>query len=53
MLADEITTDLRNIRGHAIALAAKKGHPVTLALSSKGISYGAITAAPSGSVDTS
>jgi len=53
MLADEITTDLRNIRGHAIALAAKNGHPVTLALSSKGISYGAITAAPSGSVDTS
>jgi len=29
------------------------GHLVTLALSSKGISYGAITANPSGSVDTS
>ena len=53
MLADEITTDLRNIRQQAIALAAKSGHPVTVALFSKGISYGAITAAPSGSVDTS
>src|SRR5204863_4810392 len=53
MLADEITGDLRNIRQQAIAQAAQSGHSVTLPLTSKGISYGAITAAPSGSVDTS
>ena len=53
MLADEITTDLRNIRQQAITLAAQRGHSVTLPLRSKGINYGTITAAPSGTVDTS
>ena len=53
MLADEITTDLRNIRQQAITKAAKSGHSVTLSLQSKGINYGSISASPSGSVDTS
>jgi hypothetical protein len=53
MLADEITTDLRNTRREAIAQAAKSGRSVTLPLKSKGINYGSITASPSGSVDTS
>jgi hypothetical protein len=53
MLADEITVDLRNIRQQAIARAVSGGHPVTLPLTSKGISYGAVTATASGSVDTS
>jgi hypothetical protein len=53
MLADEITTDLRNTRQQAIAQAAKTGRSVTLPLNSRGIKYGAITASPSGSVDTS
>ncbi len=53
MLADEITTDLRNIRVQAISQAAKTRQPVTLPLNSKGIHYGSIAASPSGSVDTS
>jgi len=48
MLADEITTDLRNIRRQAITQAAKSGHPVTLALKSKAINYGSITASAGG-----
>jgi len=53
MLADEITGDLRNIRQQAIVAAVKSGRSVTLALTSKGVNYGAITAGPSGLVDTS
>lgn len=53
MLADEITADLRNIRQLALQKAAKSGHAVTLPLTSKGINYGAITASPAGTVDTS
>src|SRR5262249_16965016 len=58
MLADEITSDLRAIRQQAVdeALKSPSNHPVTKALSSKGISYGAITATRRGtnvSVDTS
>src|SRR5215813_10458611 len=53
MLADEITTDLRNIRTRAILQARHAHHPVTLRLSSKGISYGSITAHPDASVNTS
>src|SRR6266699_388806 len=40
MLADEITTDLRNIRQRAITQAGKSGHSGTLPLTSKGINYG-------------
>ncbi len=53
MLADEITTDLRNIQQRAITQAASSGRSVTLPLVSKGISYGTITASSTGSVDTS
>jgi hypothetical protein len=53
MLADEITTDLRNIRQEAITQAARTSRPVTLQLRSKGISYGSISASAGGVVDTS
>ncbi len=53
MLADEITQDLRAIQADAIAEAQDQGEDVTLRLVSKGILYGAITAHPDGSVDTS
>ena len=52
MLADEMTADLRTIRTRALA-QAKQGGLVTMPLSSKGISYGSITAKPDGTVDTS
>jgi mono/diheme cytochrome c family protein len=53
MLADEITTDLRAIRDHAIADAIKKQRPVKKPLVGKGINYGFITGNPDGSADTS
>ncbi len=53
MLADEITTDLRNIRNVAVVRAAQMRRTVTLPLRSKGIDYGSITAHADGSVDTS
>jgi len=53
MLADEITADLRATRMAALAEAQQGGRDVTRELRSKGISYGAITARPNGSVDTS
>jgi hypothetical protein len=53
MLGDEITTDLRNIRAQALAAAQSAGTPQTRALTSKGISYGSITANPNGTFNTS
>ncbi len=53
MLADEITTDLRNIRAQAIADARRFFIPITRGLFSKGIGYGFITAFPNGTVNTS
>ncbi len=53
MLADEITADLRNIRQAGVVAAVKSGRSITLPLVSKGVNYGAITASPSGSLDTS
>lgn len=53
MLADEITKDLRSIKGEAIVMAEERGTPVTSKLESKGIRYGSITANPDGSVDAS
>ena len=52
-LADEITTDLRNIRAGAIADAQRFRQTITRTLVSKGINYGTIRAFPSGNVDTS
>jgi len=53
MLADEMTTDLRNIRSLARTKAAQQSRAVTMGLRSKGIDFGSITAQPDGSVDTS
>jgi hypothetical protein len=53
MLADEITRDLRAIRAKAVERAARRGFPVRSKLTSKGISFGSISAAPDGSVDAS
>jgi hypothetical protein len=53
ILADEITSDLRAIRANALSQAQASGTPVTLALDSKGISFGSITAFPNGTLDTS
>lgn len=53
LLAKEISADLQALRDEAIAEAAASGVEVTKALTSKGIAYGAITAQPDGSVDTS
>jgi len=53
MLADEITAGLRDIRARAISRAEQSGHSVTMPLRSKGLHYGAITASPDGTVDTS
>lgn len=53
MLADEITTDLRNLQTLAVVRALRFNRPITLQLKSKGIDYGTITAKPDGSVDTS
>lgn len=53
MLADEITADLRGIRTLALSRAEQSGRSVTMPLPSKGLHYGAITASPDGTVDTS
>lgn len=53
MLADEMTSDMRNIRALAISEAKKRGRSVTLPLYAKGVSFGSITAHSDGSVDTS
>ena len=52
MLADEITTDLRAIRAHAL-VQARARRPVTRRLTSKGIDYGTVAGEPDGTVDTS
>src|SRR5215510_11782585 len=52
MLADEMTSDMRAIRALAIADAKKSGRSVTRQLTTKGVSFGSITANPDGSVDT-
>ncbi len=53
MLADEMTTDLRNTRDLAVTQAQQKKRSVTLRLFSKGVSFGSITGNPDGSVNTS
>ncbi|MEO8753334.1 MAG: di-heme oxidoredictase family protein, partial [Casimicrobiaceae bacterium] len=51
MLADEITLDLRGLRAQAAASARQSGTPVTVALTSKGVLYGGLTAMPDGAID--
>jgi hypothetical protein len=53
MLADEITTELRQIRTNAVQLATTFRTTITLPLRSKGIRYGNIRALANGTVDTS
>jgi hypothetical protein len=53
MIADEITSDLRELRSQIVAQARATGVPVTATLTSKGIFYGTLTALPDGSLDTS
>jgi hypothetical protein len=52
MLADEITADLRALRMQAMNQATNSGTPVTVTLQSKKIQYGALTAHPDGTLDT-
>lgn len=53
MLAREMTTDLMAIRDAAKAQAKVSGQNVTLALTTKGVSFGSIIATPQGAVNTS
>jgi hypothetical protein len=53
MLADEITSDLRDLRSQALATARTSNAPVRVALMSKGVAYGVLTALPTGMVETS
>ena len=53
MIADEITSDLRDLRTQAFAAAVEANAPVTVTLTSKGVTYGHLVAMPNGSVDTS
>ncbi len=53
MLADEITTELRQIRQNALEEARNRRQTVTRTLQSKGINYGSIRANSNGTVDTS
>src|SRR5262249_32954959 len=52
MLGDENTGDLRQIRNQAITESHRTSNAVTMALNSKGINFGSITARPDGTVDT-
>jgi Di-haem oxidoreductase, putative peroxidase len=53
MIADEITTDLRELRAQAVAASRASTAGVTVPLVSKGIAYGTLTVSPTGIVDTS
>ena len=53
MLADEITADLRAIGDSAVERAARSNRPVRVALKSKRIDYGWLTANPDGSIERS
>ena len=53
MLADEITSDLRNIKLNAITQAQQTNRNISRQLTSKGINYGRLTARPNGTIDAS
>ena len=52
MLSREITADLHAIRDAAVAAAVQAGSPQMVPLSSKGVTFGSLTAHADGSVDT-
>lgn len=51
LLAREMTAELRRQREAALVEARRSGAAVTVALGSKGVSFGTLTAAPDGMVD--
>jgi len=53
MLADEMTTELRDQRQNAINEARSRRQTITRTLSTKGVNFGSIRAFSDGSVDTS
>ena len=53
MIADEMTGDLRALRAAARASAMQSAAPVTVALVSKGVQFGSLTASADGLIDTS
>jgi len=53
MLAREMTQDLLAIKAEVLATARATSSIVTLPLTTKGVSFGSITASPAGSIDTS
>lgn len=53
LLAREMTEDLHAIRDEARKRARDSNAPASLPLSAKGIEFGAVTASPDGSLDTS
>ena len=52
-LGREMTADLQALRAQAIEQAEASGVAATVTLDTKGVSFGALTARPDGSVDTS
>ena len=52
LLGREMTRDLLALKSQAISQAASSGKDVTVALVTKGVSFGSLTAHPEGSVDT-
>ena len=53
LLAREMTTELQAQRSAALSAARTTGEPVSAALSTKGVGFGALTATPDGAVDLS
>ena len=51
MLADEMTTELRNLRDEAVAQAQLNGTPQEVFLDAKGVSFGRITVQADGSIE--
>jgi cytochrome c peroxidase len=52
LLAREMTRDLQAIRAEALQDAQSQGVPQTVALKTKGVNFGSLTANPDGSIDT-
>ncbi|MCW2309610.1 cytochrome c family protein [Rhodobium gokarnense] len=53
LLAREMTADLKAQRHAALLAARRSGEPVTVALATKGVDFGRLTASPDGAVDVS
>ena len=52
LLAREMTADLHALRDDAVAEARAESRPVRVVLETKGVTFGALTALPDGTVDT-